>query len=86
MRIFAYFNNLVLISAFLGMGLGMALSLRRPGLARATPFAFLGLVSLVTLGTQFGLSELSFPDPSIASLIRGISTRGRNSSPIGPTR
>ncbi len=64
-RIFAYFNNLVLISAFLGMGLGMALSLRRPGLARATPFAFLGLVSLVTLGTQFGLSELTFPDPSI---------------------
>jgi Spermine/spermidine synthase domain len=64
-RIFAYFNNLVLISAFLGMGLGVALSRRRPGLARATPFAFLGLLGLVTLGTKFGLSDLTFPDPSV---------------------
>ena len=64
-RIFAYFNNLVLISAFLGMGLGVAVSRRRPKLARATPFAFLVLVSVVTLGARFGLSDLTFPDPSI---------------------
>ena len=29
-RIFAYFNNIVLISAFLGMGLGVAVGRRRP--------------------------------------------------------
>jgi spermine/spermidine synthase len=64
-RIFAYFNNLVLISAFLGMGLGVALSQRRPRLAQVTPYAFLALVGLVTLGTEFGLSDLTFPDPSV---------------------
>jgi hypothetical protein len=31
-RSFAYFNNLVLIGGFLGMGLGVALGKRRPGL------------------------------------------------------
>ena len=30
-RAFAYFNNLVLVGAFLGMGLGVALGRRRPG-------------------------------------------------------
>ena len=31
-RIFAYFNNLVLIATFLGMGLGVAIGRRRPEL------------------------------------------------------
>ena len=32
MRVFAYFNNMVLIAAFLGMGLGVAVGRRHPGL------------------------------------------------------
>src|SRR3954469_17884976 len=31
-RVFAYFSNVVLICAFLGIGLGVALGRRRPGL------------------------------------------------------
>ncbi|MBN9418591.1 MAG: hypothetical protein J0I12_24280 [Candidatus Eremiobacteraeota bacterium] len=64
-RIFAYFNNLTLICAFLGMGLGVALGKRRPGLVHAV-LPLLAIYSLI-LGssTQLGLDILSFPDPSV---------------------
>src|SRR3954469_25964480 len=35
-RVFAYISNIVLIVAFLGMGLGVALGRRRPGLMQMT--------------------------------------------------
>jgi hypothetical protein len=45
-RIFAYFNNLVLIATFLGMGLGVAIGRRRPELFhRVFPALFVLVVS-----------------------------------------
>ena len=64
-RILAYFNNLVLIAAFLGMGLGVALSGRRPHLRHWTLPAVALFVSMIVVASRFGLSELSFPDVSI---------------------
>lgn len=65
-RIFAYFNNIVLISAFLGMGLGVAWGRRFPGLIK---FALPTLVVLsLPLGfsEQLGLVSMPFPDESIS--------------------
>lgn len=45
-RILAYFNNLILICAFLGMGLGVALGKRYPGLVHAV-LPFLAVFSVV---------------------------------------
>jgi SAM-dependent methyltransferase len=64
-RAFAYFGNLVLIAAFLGMGLGLALGRRYTELVHAT------LPALVLISLALGLAEplhlihLSFPDPSV---------------------
>ena len=49
-RVFAYFNNLVLIATFLGMGLGIALGRRNPALVHwvlpaLALLAMLGLAS-----------------------------------------
>lgn len=64
-RIFAYFNNLVLISAFLGMGLGVALGGRRPGLVHWT-LPSLALLSLVLAhSARLGIMNLKFPDPAV---------------------
>jgi hypothetical protein len=64
-RIFAYFNNLVLIVAFLGMGLGVALGQRRPGLVHGT----LPLLALLAVPLAFaeplGLASMPFPDQSV---------------------
>jgi len=50
-RLLAYFNNLILIGTFLGMGFGVALGRRYPGLVHA------GLPALLVLSTALGLSE-----------------------------
>jgi hypothetical protein len=65
-RIAAYFANLVLVSAFLGMGLGVGLGRSRPNLARwALPA--LALVSIIlAAATPLGLTHLRFPDPAIS--------------------
>jgi SAM-dependent methyltransferase len=64
-RIFAYLTNVVLISAFLGMGVGLIVGRRRPGLRHAT----LPLLALLCLPLAFadrlGLNHMAFPDPSI---------------------
>ncbi|MES2694134.1 MAG: hypothetical protein V4773_11725 [Verrucomicrobiota bacterium] len=64
-RAFAYFNNLVLIGAFLGMGLGVALGRRLPGLLHgAVPLLL--LVSVVLgFSEDLGLVHLSFPDRTV---------------------
>ena len=65
-RIAAYFANLVLIAAFLGMGLGVALGQRRP---RLFPLAFAALTLLVvvlSLSEPMGFTHISFPDPAIS--------------------
>ncbi len=64
-RAFAYFSNVVLITAFLGMGCGVALGARRPGLVHGT-LPVLAVVALpLALADPLGLVHLTFPDPSI---------------------
>jgi hypothetical protein len=65
-RIAAYFANLVLLAAFLGMGLGVGLGRNRPQLARGA-LPVLALVSIVLgTATRLGLTHLAFPDPAIS--------------------
>lgn len=64
-RAFAYFNNLVLIAAFLGSGLGVALSRRGDRLSHATLPLLAGLAALLGFAEPLGLVRLAFPDPSV---------------------
>ena len=64
-RIFAYFNNIVLIGAFLGMGIGVALGKRFSGLVHLTlPSLFLVGIPFA-FSQKFGLVHLKFPDTSV---------------------
>jgi spermidine synthase len=65
-RVFAYLNNVILIGAFLGMGLGVALGRRRPGLVHATLPVLLLLAVLLAFSSRIGLLHLGFPDTSVA--------------------
>src|SRR5258708_23770958 len=65
-RIFAYFNNLVLIGAFLGMGLGVALGRRYPGLVHWVLPALLALALPLGFAEELGIVQLSFPDTAVS--------------------
>jgi len=65
-RMFAYFNNLVLIGAFLGMGLGVALGRRYPGLVHLALPSLLALALPLAFSARVGLVHMQFPDHSIA--------------------
>ncbi len=64
-RAFAYFSNLVLIAAFLGMGLGLAAGRRRPGLVHWTLPGLAVLAAVLGLAEPLGIVRLRFPDPSV---------------------
>lgn len=64
-RVFAYFNNLVLIGSFLGIGLGVALGRRFPGLVHLGMPALLLLALPLGLSEPLGLVHLVFPDNSV---------------------
>lgn len=64
-RVFAYFNNIVLICAFLGIGLGVALGRSRPGLMYLTLPVLLVLALPVAFSDAIGVVYLPFPDQSI---------------------
>jgi len=64
-RIFAYFNNLTLMAAFLGMGLGVALGVRRHALRHWTLPSLLVLSLLLGLSEKLGILYLRFPDLSL---------------------
>lgn len=65
-RIFAYFSNLVLLAAFLGMGLGIAVGRKRPDLVRLSLPLLVVLSAVLALSPQLGLMHVKFPDPSIS--------------------
>lgn len=64
-RIFAYFNNLTLIGAFLGMGLGVAAGRSRPGLIHLCLPSLAVVTAVFAFAEPLGLMHLQFPDPTI---------------------
>ena len=65
-RVFAYLNNVLLMAAFLGMGLGVAAGKRWPSLVHATLPLLLALSVVLRYAKALGLTFMSFPDLSIA--------------------
>jgi SAM-dependent methyltransferase len=65
-RVFAYFNNLTLIAAFLGMGLGVALGERRPQLQHWTLPTLLLLSAILGSSEKLRIVYLRFPDMSLS--------------------
>lgn len=65
-RIFAYFNNIVLICAFLGMGAGVAVGKRRPAVAHLTLPLALVLAGILAFSQELSLMQMSFPDKSVS--------------------
>jgi hypothetical protein len=65
-RVFGYLNNVLLMAAFLGMGLGVALGKRWPGLVHAAMPLLLGLAAVLCYAQELGLTYISFPDRSMA--------------------
>lgn len=65
-RIFAYFNNIVLISSFLGMGCGVAWGRRRPWLVHLTLPLVLALAVPLAFAPELSLARMTFPDQSVS--------------------
>jgi SAM-dependent methyltransferase len=61
-RLLAYFNNLILIGCFLGMGLGLIAGRRWPGLVHLTLPALGVLAVPLTFSDRLGWMSLRFPD------------------------
>lgn len=64
-RVFAYFSNLVLIAAFLGMGLGLGIAKKRGALRHWVLPAVLMLSIPAAAAELLGLTQLTFPDLSV---------------------
>ena len=65
-RLFAYLNNIVLISVFLGLGLGVGLARRFPRLIDAALPLLALLAAVLAFSRPLGLMDMSFPDRAIA--------------------
>jgi len=65
-RIFAYFNNIVLICAFLGMGSGVALGQRKPWLANFALPTLLLISIPIALAPEVGITNMPFPDSALS--------------------
>lgn len=65
-RVFAYFNNLVLIAAFGGLGLGVIVGARAQRLFPLLFPTLLALAAVLAFSPGLGLMYLSFPDSTVA--------------------
>lgn len=65
-RIVAYFQNLVLMAAFLGMGLGVTLGRNRPAMIHWCLPALAFVAFIIAMAPHLGLVHFRFPDPSIS--------------------
>ena len=65
-RVFAYLSNILLIGAFLGIGLGIGLSRRAPKLIDAAMPLLALLSAILAFAEPLGITYLSFPDKTIA--------------------
>jgi hypothetical protein len=65
-RLFGYLNNILLISAFLGMGLGVGIGRRRPALFQWTLPLLAALCAVLAFAGELGIVHLSMPDDAIA--------------------
>ena len=63
-RVFAYFKNLPLMSAFLGLGLGFIWAHKKFDLYKWSAFGLLWLSGLMICAFRLGITYLSFVDPS----------------------
>jgi SAM-dependent methyltransferase len=62
-RIFAYFKNLPLFAAFLGLGAGFIIAPSRRNYFRYTPLFVLATVLVIGLASRFGYTHIIFADP-----------------------
>jgi len=65
-RLFGYLSNVLLISSFLGMGLGVGVGRRRPSLFQWTLPALAVLCAVLAFAGKLGIVHLSMPDDAIA--------------------
>jgi hypothetical protein len=65
-RLFGYLSNILLICAFLGMGLGVGLGKRRPALFQWTLPVLAALCAVLAFAQNLGIVHLSMPDDAIA--------------------
>ena len=64
-RVFAYLSNILLIGAFLGIGLGVGLSRRAPRLIDWAMPMLMVLSAILAFAPALGITHLSFPDTTI---------------------
>lgn len=73
-RIFAYFSNLVLMAAFLGMGLGVAAGRQRPHLVKYCLPVLTALSILLAFSVELKVVHMVFPDPAVSLWGSDVST------------
>ena len=65
-RLAAYFANMVLLAAFLGMGLGVALGRKRPSLVHICLPVLAVLSVVLAFSGELHLMQVRFPDPTLS--------------------
>ena len=70
-RIFAYFKNLPLFAAFLGLGAGFIIAPNRRNYFRYTPILLMASVLVIGLASRLGYTHIVFADPYEYYLLGG---------------
>ncbi len=82
MRIFAYFKNLPLMAAFLGLGLGFVWANRKKDYMKLSAYVFLYLCGLLICALGLHLTFLTFVDP-FKFMLFGVGSAGVNGAAPG---